>query len=116
MEITFARLNKLGIFEVETMSFINDMIHYLVSTPEFFMNSGWIPSNPAAFPGFRDIKAVSSSSKVKFFDKVWLTVNVLFFLRRFIFVVPTCSRSLWVLETRNSRDAMSLVHSNYFLH
>jgi hypothetical protein len=30
MEITFARLNKLRIFEIETMSFINDMIHSLV--------------------------------------------------------------------------------------
>jgi hypothetical protein len=69
MEITFARLNKLGIFEVETMSFINDMIHFLVYAPIFFMNSGWIPSNPAAFPGFKDIKAVSSSSKEKFLAK-----------------------------------------------
>jgi hypothetical protein len=79
------------------------MIH--ACAPKLFYE---IQSNPEAFPDFTDIKAVSSSSKVKFLDKVWLTVNVLFCLRRFIVAVRTCSRSLWFLETRNSRDAMSL--------
>jgi hypothetical protein len=78
MAITLARLNNFGNLADDMTSFMKDINHYFVLSPQLHMNSGYTPSEPAAVPSLTDFRADSSSLMLKFAERARSVVSVLF--------------------------------------